>query len=710
MSDPNTTPTADHHAPGEIESPDWKSTWCVLVVQAQNAFNDKFAQFALLGLAGVLLPNLKEVYPHIVSMLLVIPFVALAPVAGWTSDRFSKRAVIFACLIAQIAILAGIAVSVWAGSLYVATAWFFLLAVQSTFFSPAKMGILKELVGSKKLAEVSGWMQMLTIIAIILGTVAGGQAFDRLAGNQTEVAAAVPPALEHSAADPSATSAGGAGEAATLPPPSPEKAERSSKAAAISVGGILFFAFIALAVVRPVKRTEPHPTEKFTARLLGRHFVHLREVWRDAPLQRCAAGITFFWFSGVTIALILIEAGKIVAGGEAGSTSASGIMLACSGGGVALGSLLTSWISRNSIELGIVPIGGAGMALGLLAAVFAAPTDPSSPAAFYVALTLIGIFSAMFLVPLYAYVQDRSDPARRGRILSAINLLDTLGGVIAVGAQLLMMKLKMPIAYQFAFLFALALFASIYVFRLLPQNAVRFALLLVFRVIYRVSARGTGNLPAQGGALLIANHVSFVDAFAISAASDRPIRFVIFDTYYQNPIFRPFLRLFGAVPISPTRAKDAINATADAVKAGDLVCIFPEGQLTRTGCVNEIRRGFELIARAAGHPVIPVYMDGLWGSVFSFERGRYFWKVPRGIPYRVSVAFGAPMAAREATAAKAREAIEWLGADLFAGRPAFQKPLARALVESLSRRTWKACAIDLGSKSGIARGWGAARR
>jgi len=254
-------------------------------------------------------------------------------------------------------------------------------------------------------------------------------------------------------------------------------------------------------------------------------------------------------------------------------------------------------------------------------------------------------------------------------------LLDSLTGALAVVANLLLLKAGVSIQAQFAILGVLCVIVTIYATRILPKHFVRFTILTFLRVFYRQKVLNADRLPSEGGVLIVPNHMTYLDAFILTASSTRPIRFLIFDSYYKKAgLVRFFLKFFDNVPISQTRAKDAIQKAADAVAEGGVVCIFPEGQLTRSGCMNELKRGFEMIARKAKCPVVPVYMDGLWGSIFSFERGKFIYKKPYRLQYGVTVSWGDPMQAREATAVAVREKLTELGAVSFLHREQLKNP------------------------------------
>ena len=214
--------------------------------------------------------------------------------------------------------------------------------------------------------------------------------------------------------------------------------------------------------------------------------------------------------------------------------------------------------------------------------------------------------------------------------------------------------------------------------------------------IYRMRRIGTENVPRYGGVLLLSNHVSYIDSFILYLSSPRPVRFVVLENYLKVKPIAWFLRLFGAIPIRPEKAKEAIVRTVEALTAGDVVCLFPEGGLTRLGVTTEFKKGFELIVRKAGCPVVPVYMDGLFESIFSFERGRYFKKRPQSLTCPLQVAFGPAIPAEEATAASVRLAVWEQSAAAFSRRRDFEVPLEVAAVRALKRRRGRVLFAEYG--------------
>jgi acyl-[acyl-carrier-protein]-phospholipid O-acyltransferase/long-chain-fatty-acid--[acyl-carrier-protein] ligase len=227
----------------------------------------------------------------------------------------------------------------------------------------------------------------------------------------------------------------------------------------------------------------------------------------------------------------------------------------------------------------------------------------------------------------------------------------------------------------------------------LSQRALYFLGLGMARAIYRVTSFGQEHLPS-GGFLLLPNHISFVDAIVLQLACPRRIRYIVDEGFYKNRVLHPILRLADCIPIAPRRAKEAVRMAAEQIRAGDVVCLFPEGQLTRSGTLLRLQRGYELIARQAEAPVVPVWMDQLWGSIFSFQGGRFFKKWPRALPFRVTVAFGRPLDAEAADIATVREELLKLGEFCFSRRPSLNRHLAEACVRGLKRAITRTHVID----------------
>jgi len=628
----------------------WVGFWSMIAQQTQNAFNDKAAQFLLVPLGGAVAYTMADVpVESWAGLMIALPFVLFAPLAGWLSDRFSKRDVMIGSAIAQLIVLAWLCASIYFKNMPLALCGFFALAIQSAFFSPAKIGINKELVGSRHLGFASGIQQMMAMLAMLAGQIAAGVIYDqnyRAAGGTPDVAwqAAMVPLLV---------------------------------LAALGVPAIVF------SIIIP--RTPAHGAEKLTPGVAIQHFKHLADLWRDKRLRQASFGVAFFWGFASFINLWSVKLAKTLTAGQEGFGTLSSWFMAAASLGMVGGFGLASFLLRRRIELGWVPLAGFAMTFCALGLAFIDPagaldllddaaegwlpvlkalTIPHS-GAFLWMLVLLAFFAAIFLAPLNAWMQDRYPAAKRGELQSASNLQDCLSGIIAVGlVELIPRALSLAnvsdshISRISVALLALACgFITWFIIRLIPSQFVRVIGLTLIGTFYRIRSIDTSNLPGKGGVLLLPNHITWGDAFFLTAACPRPIRFIMEGAFMKNPIIRGFCKLFNTVPVATDKPREALKIAANAIKEGNVVCIFPEGQLSRTGTLQELKRGLEIIARLAGCPSVPVYADGSWGSILSFERNRFFTKLPHRIPYQMRVAFGKPLPPDEISLDKVRTGL-----------------------------------------------------
>lgn len=631
-----------------------KSLPWLLAAQTQVVFTDNAAKIALIGLLqfpGVVSGDGGVLLVSLMAGLLVLPFILFAPVAGWLADRLSKRSLLNNLLLVQVAVIAGIAFSLHIRSLPGAIVGFGLLALQSCLFSPAKQGILKELVGERRLGVAVGWMQMLGIAAILTGSLGGAWLFDGF--------------TTRSAGDP-----------------------WTGTLLAVAILGASSVA--AFALFQPVASTQSRSTEPFRPNLFWQHFSHVGNLWRERPLRLAALGNAYFYALGGIFYLSLVELGRNLHNGATGSATEAGVLFAVLGAGVAIGSLTAATISRRRLELGLVPVGSMGMMVALVLIAFAAPG--SLP--FALAIGALGFSSGIFVVPINAFLQARAPDNTRGRIIAANSLLTNLAGIAAVVLQYyLSQKLGLSVNKQFLFLAFPAAAATAYILFLLPDSFVALILRMIFRRFYRIRVEGLQNLPS-GGALLACNHVTYIDAILIQAALDRPVRFMAFAGLQKNWWARVAFRIFKVIPIASDQARHGIREAVTAVRAGEIVCIFPEGQLTRTGTLQGIKKGFNLIARQANAPVVPAHLDGLWGSFFSYSGGRFFRKIPRLPAPPVTLRIGPCLDGRDTNPAELQQAILDLAYDACEHRPELRRHLGREVVRALSRSPWKTALID----------------
>ncbi len=641
-----------------IVASDTRSFWTMVLLAAQNAFNDKAAQTMLIALGVFLVngqfrlgggagldgdalqmasANASAWVPMAFSALILAPFIFLAPLAGWISDRYSKSGVLKAGALLQVLVLGLIYMAVSNGNFTLAVVGFGLLALQSTLLSPAKKGVVKEMLGSERLGSASGVLELSSVLAICAGQILSGFWFDsRYESSGSEWVAVGWPVL------------------------------------LLMICAVPAF-FVSLSIKR-----YPSPSKRpFKVNILWEHVGQMTDLLGDVKLRLSALAVAFFWFVGGFINIVALQvANQLTSGSGGGMGVELAYLLTSASGGMILGGAFAAYSCRRCIELGLVPIGGILMVAGCSALAFV----PVSGDWFKICIGLTGFGASMFLVPLNAHLQDSCSDAKRGKVIAGSNLLDCIAGAMAVGIFYGLLKLGVSINTQFILIALLCVAVTVYATRILPQHFVRFTVLTFLRVFYKQKVLHAERLPSEGGVLIVPNHVTYLDAFILTASSKRPIRFLMYDSYFKKAgLVRFFIKFFDTVPISEKRAKDALQKAADALNDGGVVCIFPEGQLTRSGCMNELKRGFEMIARKAKCPVVPVYMDGLWGSIFSFERGKFIFKWPYRFKYGVTVAWGEPMCAGVANAVSVREELSKLGAECFSHRGELQRPMRSAV-------------------------------
>ncbi len=621
----------------------WVSIVLVLVVQSLNSFSDNFVKMLLIALS-IIIAKESWVGRHMelwLGAIFSLPYLIFAPLAGYWSDRFSKRNVIVWMQVMQLICFVWLAFALWMqrvpGSLEICLVAFFVLAVQAAVLSPAKMGVMKELAGSRRLGRVSGWLQVTMLAGILGGMWAGGMWYGK--------------AYERT---------GDAWMAALWP-----------------LIIITVFGVGELVAALCIQKTPAHPEVRWRRSMAWEHFDSIKIVFRRRSIRLASLGVTYFWFVSNAISFILVTLTKELhpdTGGGDGPmelAKVAGIL----GVGVISGSFFASHVSRNRIEMGLIPLGGFGLVAGLLWSGLA----PLGSSWMYAGIIFTGAAGGCFMVPLYAFAQDKAEKQEKARIHAGMNLMDCLSTLVAVAVVALMKWLELSASTQFLLLAIPTFAAAAYTLRLLPNDFVRFLLLAIVRMVYHVKPVHAERVPSEGGVLLLCNHVSYMDAFIIGAACRRHVRFVIWDELYHIKGVTGFLRLVGSVPISPLRAKDGIRAVAAALKEGEMVCLFPEGQITRHGMINDLRKGFELMARQGGAQVVPAYLDGLYGSIFSFQGGRFFTKMPRRLRYPASVIFGDPLPAKEATAETVREVMLTLGSQAMMRHRSLAAPAPEAM-------------------------------
>lgn len=572
--------------------------------------------------------------------LFVLPFVVLSPLGGAWADRLPKRGLLLRLKCAELLLfLVGVPVLV-SGSVPGLMLLLGLLGAQAALFGPAKLAVIPELVEDEDLSYANGLIQTTSFMGIVLGTLSAGF-----------LAQSAPAA----AAGAFFCAASGVGLLSALRLP-----ELPAVGAGTMDGGL----FKRAAADMEALRGEP-------------------------GILEATVGAAYFWFLAAALQMNLLVYGRSVLGlGEA----ALGMLQAAMAVGIGLGSFLAGRLSRERVELGLVPVGAAGLVAASAALAFTGP----SPGATAVGLLLLGLFAGFYAVPLQAFIQQRAPSERRGRVIAAGNTL-AFTGVLAASGFLWAMEglFKLSAAQVFLVAAAMTSVVAAFIAWRLPDFLIRLSLYPLANLFYRIEVDGARNVPMRGGALLVANHVSFLDAIFIASACRRMPRFVMYRGYYEHPVLHPFVKAMGCVPIAdadgPRQIVSSLKHARAAVASGEVVCIFAEGEITRHGQMLRFKKGFEHIVKGLDAPVVPVHLDRVWGSVFSFAGGKFFFKLPRKLPYPVTVSFGAPLPS-SSTAAAVRAAVLELGSQAFARRleetPALGVSFARA-----ARRRWRRPAL-----------------
>ncbi len=436
------------------------------------------------------------------------------------------------------------------------------------------------------------------------------------------------------------------------------------------------------------------PDKKFRANFFGDLWSQLKIIHQDRVLFLGIVGNTFLWFLAALLQWVVLCYGQDLFHLDYRHSSylQGGLLV-----GVGAGSLAAGALSAGKIEYGLIPLGMTG--LTIFSAVLA--HSGFGVVGFSVGLCLLGFFGGIYNVPVSAIIQHRPDANNKGKVIAAAGLLSWVGICLSSGIfSLLTAVLHLTLPQVFLFGAVLSLAGTIYCVWLMPDSLLRFVLWCFTNTIYKIRVIGRDNVPPKGGALFVCNHLSFADGLLLIASIDRPIRFLIYKGIYEKRWVKPFAKILQAIPVSseqrPRELIHALQTASDAIRNGEVVCIFAEGQITRIGQLLTFQRGFERIMKNLDAPIIPVALDGVLGSPTSFEHGKLVRRFPERVPHPVTVSFGAPMPPT-ASHIEVREAVQELIADAWQYRRARMEPMPRNFVRCARRHPHRFFMADANS-------------
>jgi len=641
--------------------------WALILTQFQGAFSLNVLRYLLTFMVvGMTITDARrDTLVSLITVLFFIPLVVFSMAGGYLADRFSKRSVTIATKVIEIvamvvAIFAlsasekehlGQVVDLWQHPALLFTQFplplvvLFVAAMQAALFGPSKYGLLPELLPEKLLSWGNGVIELGTFLAIISGSMAAAWFSQVFAGHEPRAGVVL---------------------------------------AGLSVLGLLS----SLAITRVPAAS---PQKKFRTNFVAELWQQIRLMQPDRSLWLAVLGNTYFWFLGTLFLQTVIVYGKDMLHLSLQRIALLDAALALGIGG---GSLLAGYLSDNKIEYGLIPLGALGMTV--MSAVTGGMQHSFVSA--ILVLAALGIFGGFFAVPVNAMIQHRPAADKKGGVIAAANLLSFIAGALAAGVYFLLTRFgHLNARGVFLAGAVITLGGTVYVLYLLPDWFLRLLLFFLTHTLYRIKVMGRDNVPEKGGALFVSNHMSFVDVLLLTASTDRPIRFLMYQGIYDRAVVKPFARMMRAIPVSselrPREMIRSLRTASEAIRNGEIVCIFAEGQITRIGQMLPFRRGMERIIKGLDAPIVPVSLHGVWGSIFSFERGRFLWKMPRRIPYPVTVSFGRWLPPTTPVV-EVRNAVQELQSDAWAADYDPDRTLDRAFVRNARRYFWRFAAAD----------------
>ncbi len=611
--------------------------WPVFWTQFWGAFNDNFFKSALIILAtysGLSVAGFEaDRMAPLITGLMIVPFLIFSGIAGEMADKWDKAKMMFVVKAAEVVIIALACVGLYLQNAPVLLVAAFLAGTHAAFFTPAKYSILPQILQPHELVAGNAWVETGTCLAVLLGSLVGGMMITHVQGSFW---------VGFSMMTVAALGLFTASRIVPAPPETPEL--RVTRNPVLSVTNMMKVAL------------------------------------EDRGVFRAILGICWFWAFGTVMTSVVPYYTKTVLNGDAIVVVAIfGVMSI----GVVVGSLFSEKLSRGGLDLGLIPFGAMGLSAFsyLLFWLGGSPKAADSThllslgeftfrqdgMAIFGLFFFLSIFSGIFVVPLYAFTQKKADPAKRSRIIAANSFLNSVFMVGASGGVILLRAFDVSMPGIFLFLALANVAVAAYVYLLIPEFFLRFMAWIVGKVFYRVRVRGLEKIPRQGPVVVVSNHQSYIDWLIIGGIIPRPARFVMHKKFYENPLVKWLCEDVKAIPIA-SGAEDkrllveAFDRISQELRRGQLVFIFPEGDIPRDGKMMQFRKGIERILERDPVPVIPLRLEGLWGSFFSRYSGKAFRHFPkrrlRHFRSHLRLTFGDPLDPKTVTADGLRELIE----------------------------------------------------
>jgi hypothetical protein len=595
------------------------------ITQFQGAFSDNFLKNALVILVtfkGLQIGNLSA--PVMVAMIgacFIVPFFIFSAQSGILADKFEKTHLIKWIKGAEVLIMILAAGGLLAENSWILLSTVILMGTQAAFFGPVKFSILPQHLNEDEIVGGNALVEAGTFLAVLIGTILGG------------IMILVPQ--------------GTVWVSVIL----------------IFLSVLGYFACTHIPAAPPM-----NPNLKFVWNPWTPMFPVLKEARRVPSVFNSIMGISWFWFLGATFLTLFPTYVKESLGSGQGVVT---LFLCLFSLGIALGSLLCERLSRFHLELGLVPFGSIGMSLFAGDLFFAGTLGPldltgtlrsigeflSTDTGLRICFDLLGfsIFSGFFIVPLNALIQMRSPVESRSQIIAANNIYNALFMVIAAIMLTVFAHQKVSTPALFLTLALMNIAVALYIYLLIPEFLLRFIVWMIANIFYRLKIDGRENIPKNGPAVLVCNHVSFVDWMIVAAGIKRPVRFVMDYHFFTGFLIKRIMRRAKVIPIAsakenPEILEAAFKAIAEELRSGEIICIFPEGKITKDGKMNVFRPGVERIIHETPVPVVPMALTNLWGSIFSREGGRALLKRPKRFWSRVGLRIGKALPPQEVTA------------------------------------------------------------